>query len=93
MWLKYRLIILAVLALAAITGVYFLVKDYNDSLRTKERVACNADWTIKNAEAEKLFKQELDTIRQKQKVIKPAGSVSDFSNELSQGKAFNPFGG
>lgn len=92
MWLKYRLIILAVLALAAITGVYFLVRDYNDTLRTQERRACNADWIIKNAEAQKLFDEALEKSKTRQKAVKPSPSAADFTNQLSNGKAFNPYG-
>lgn len=89
--LKFKIIGSGIAILIIATFCFFWVRGYNEDLRIKERVACNADWVLKNAQETRLFDEKLEKIRTKQKSVKPSPSASAFSDELQAGRAFNPF--
>lgn len=92
--IKYRSFLIgAATILIIIIAAFFWMKSHDKTIRDNERMACNAEWTIKNAEAQRVFDDTLEKVKSKQKLVKPSPSAADFSNQLSSGKAFNPYGG
>lgn len=73
-------------------GLYYAKSTYDQGIRDDERTVCNADWTEKNQAAQEEFDKQINTIKQKQKVIRPAPDKQHFNDELLSGKAFNPYG-